>query len=285
MAVMKDITSYSNIMDGTRVTSASDDNVFVSFTTLRMRQDEQTRTSQQTSRSVRPPLIRLLSEFSDTSEVATSLDRFEEELSDLPSGLLTPTSPNDVEKFSSDCSLSSRPRKKLRIARRDEETLLNQKLQRLSKANLVEIINTLVSQRHPELQQEVFKLIPEPNLQDMETNLKLFKRNIFKSFPYRGSHVGSTRDVCNYRRVHSHIVEFKKMCIDQGKQLLEGCLWKIAVEYVLMAWSHISDLPTWDSPSHNSCKTSCYRTLAVQFQKALTQGSYTMKEYQHLRTR
>jgi hypothetical protein len=77
----------------------------------------------------------------------------------------------------------------------------------------------------------------------------------------------------------------QKECIDQGNDLVVSGVWKYAVEYVLMAWSYVDDLPTWDSPAHNTNKASCFKTLAVQFQQALTHGTFSIQEYNVLQIR
>ena len=255
MSVMKDITNYNNIIEGSRNARASD-NIFVSFSTPRPDGSEQT-----TPQSTRP-LIRLLTEIPSNDIDLSSSSFFDQEFGVLPSVLLTPTSPNDVNnlKFSTECCSSARPRKKLRleIDETQERIPLQNKLQSLTKPQLIELVNTLVSERHPELEevrfefalnqfsavlrhytssfvrillsllmfslrlellsnddqqlicsQEFYQLVPEPNLREMEVKIKTLKRNIYKSFPPRGSHVGSARDVYTYRRVSTQIQAFK----------------------------------------------------------------------------
>lgn len=71
----------------------------------------------------------------------------------------------------------------------------------------------------------------------------------------------------------------QKECIGQGNDLVTSGLWKAVMEYVLMAWSYVDDLPTWDSPAHNTSKSSCFKTLAVHFQQALSNGTFSRQEY------
>lgn len=153
---MKDITNHSNIIEGVRSTSPADDNVFVSFS----RPHTPSEAEQRPTRSSRPPLIHLFDSPSHY-EVEASLSQLERDLNNFPSGLLTPTSPNDVDMldFSSECyesTLRPSPSKKLCQELVDDETPLQQKLQRLSKANLIEMLNTLVYRRHPELLKVMF---------------------------------------------------------------------------------------------------------------------------------
>lgn len=156
---MKDITNYTNILEGARSTSPADDNVFVSFSTPRSPQE----TEQRPTRNTRPPLIHLFTNTSSNYEVEASLNQLEHDLNDFPSALLTPTSPNDVDllKFSMDCSSSLRPSPSKKFCGERElendETTLQQQLQRLSKANLIQIINSLVYKRHPELLEVIFQ--------------------------------------------------------------------------------------------------------------------------------
>ncbi|XP_031569234.1 tethering factor for nuclear proteasome sts1-like [Actinia tenebrosa] len=286
MSVLKDRANFNNIIQGLRHTRTSDDNIFVSFSSPRAAGAEQT-TRAQTPRT--PPIIRLLSEISNEEDLMDSSNALEEEFGGLPSVLLTPTSPNDAKssKFNIlDSSSSARPKKKLRVDNHGSKKLsLQNKLQGLTKSQLINLLDTLVCDRHPELEEEIQQLVPEPDLQAMEARLKTLKRSIYKAFPHRGSHVGSTRDSFNYRRVHSHVIAFKKECIDQGNNLVTSGLWTAVMEYVLMAWSNVDDLPTWDNPAHNTSKSSCFKTLAVQFQQALSNGSFTIQEYKMFQTR
>lgn len=139
-------------MEGARSTSPTVDNVFVSFSTPRSLQE-----ATQPSRPTRPQLIQLLSDSPNNYEIAASLNELEHEISFLPSGLLTPTSPNDVNKqnFPMDCSSSClvSPSKKKLCVEGDDETPLYQKLQRLSKSELIDILSTLVYKKHPELRE------------------------------------------------------------------------------------------------------------------------------------
>lgn len=152
----------------------------------------------------------------------------------------------------------------------------------LSKSQLLDLVNTLVMERHPDLEQEVRGLIPEPDLQELEEKLQYFQRNIYKSFPY--TRYGSSRDAFCYRRVSTHLAIFKKVCINLGNTLLSSQLWDSSVSYVLMAWTYVDGMPNWENTAHNKSKEQCFKTLAVQCKKALTRltSSLTQDKCQDL---
>ena len=56
----------------------------------------------------------------------------------------------------------------------------------------------------------------------------------------------------------------------QGQTLLDLQQWELSLSYVLMAWSYVNGMPNWDNPSHNKSKEQCFKALAVQCKKALT---------------
>lgn len=58
--------------------------------------------------------------------------------------------------------------------------------------------------------QEVEKSLPKPDIGHLMDNLEYFRKNIFKSLP--NSRWGSSRDAFCFRRVKTHVENFK-VCI------------------------------------------------------------------------
>ncbi|KAG0717696.1 hypothetical protein GWK47_000848 [Chionoecetes opilio] len=49
--------------------------------------------------------------------------------------------------------------------------------------------------------------------------------------------------------------------VEQCTQLVEAEQWVSLVEYCLLAWSYVRATPIWDSPQHNGCRRTCFKTL------------------------
>ncbi|GAB6027461.1 hypothetical protein CHUAL_001719 [Chamberlinius hualienensis] len=184
-------------------------------------------------------------------------------------------------------SLTSSPAKRVRISSgaatkssSTQDCILA--IKGLSHHQLLDIFVKLV-ERRPDLQQELMEHMPVPDISDLENNLKSLKKNIFKSFPY--TKWGSKRDAFCYRRVSVHLTAFKKTCVDQGKQFLSCNQWTTAIDYVLMAWSYVYDLPDWDNEAHNKLKQSCFKSLATQCMNALKKGKFSQEYYQDIESR
>lgn len=161
MSVLRDRSNFNNIIEGTRHARTPDDNIFVSFSRPRAAGAEQTRRAQATRT---PPIIRLFSEISNNEDLMNSSDSFEEEFGGLPSVLLTPTSPNDAKcsKFNiMDSSSSERPKKKLRIDNQGSQNRLSlqNKLHGLTKTQLINLLENLVCDRHPELEEVSVRIL------------------------------------------------------------------------------------------------------------------------------
>lgn len=48
------------------------------------------------------------------------------------------------------------------------------------------------------------------------------------------------------------------------------------VDYVLMAWSYVRVLPTWDETSHNFLRKECFKMLALHAKYALKNGGMNL---------
>ncbi|XP_068686194.1 uncharacterized protein [Montipora foliosa] len=263
MSVMKDITNLTNFASEDSHESSPERDIFISQVPRRKR------TSKQAA------LDRFLTnedELSGKSESETD--------EAAQSAFMTPeVEPRKKEK--------PQKRKRLRLGGNSRTVgptslALSVTLNGLSKSQLVDLMTTLVTERHPDLEQEVRGLVPEPDLTELEEKLKYLQRNIYKSFPY--TRYGSSRDAFCYRRVNTHLSAFKKECVSQGNTLVSSQLWESTVCYVLMAWTYVDGMPNWDNPAHNKSKEQCFKSLAVQCKKALTKlkNSLTQDKCQDL---
>ncbi|XP_041128486.1 uncharacterized protein LOC121328073 [Polyodon spathula] len=169
--------------------------------------------------------------------------------------------------------------KKQRIINKEEVGLQFQ-LEAVSQQQqqLVELVNSLVI-----LEEREQKTLPFPNLKSLQEELQLKKTNVYRSIPY--TRLGSNRDAHCYRKACPQLLAFKKACIGWGELLLQCNLWESALEFVLNAWRFTSELPQWETSSHNRCKEQCFSALAAQCTTALQQSSIGMKRAIELKRR
>ncbi|XP_014666606.1 PREDICTED: uncharacterized protein LOC106808405 [Priapulus caudatus] len=171
--------------------------------------------------------------------------------------------------------------KKLRLHRPQHHIPLLTQLQGLSHSQLVDTIEQLL-EHHPDLEKELSDILPNPDLHPLEEQLSQLKHNVYRSFP--SVRFGSSRrDSYCYKRVSTHLVAFKKTCLEQGRVLLKAESWLAALEYVFMAWTYTGQLPQWEDHAHNKCKLSCYRGLAVQCMYVLKNAVLEKEQYRDIR--
>ncbi|CAH3175043.1 unnamed protein product [Porites lobata] len=262
MSAMKDITNLTSISSLNGHESSPERDIFVSFEAPSLRRK---RTAKQAS------LHRFVQSSTETlenmsSEEDSSNKSGSEVEGEANSVFMTPESEPRLK-----ASAQKRRRFRLEGSPRNSDSSspeLSRTLYGLSKVQLVDLFNALVTERHPDLEQELQGLIPEPDLKEMEKKLNYLQRKIYKSFPH--SRYGSSSNTFCYRRVNTHLAAFKKECVGQGQTLLDLQLWELSLSYVLMAWSYVNGMPNWDNPSHNKSKEQCFKALAVQCKKALT---------------
>ncbi|XP_041116151.1 uncharacterized protein LOC121321319 [Polyodon spathula] len=177
----------------------------------------------------------------------------------------------------SSCSIIEPSLKKQRISNKEEMGLQFQ-LEALSQQQLVELVNSLVT-----LEEQGQKTLPFTSLKPLQEELQLKKANVYRSIPY--TRLGSNRDAYCYRKACPQLLAFKKTCIGRGELLLQCNLWESALEFVLNAWRFTSELPQWETSSHNRCKEECFSALAAQCTTALQQSSIGMKRAIELKRR
>ena len=76
----------------------------------------------------------------------------------------------------------------------------------LSRTQLVVLIQKMISQ-HPELEEEMQTLLPEPDLQPIDEQLTYLKKNIFKCLP--SSRIASKTDSAAFNKASVHLNAFK----------------------------------------------------------------------------
>lgn len=133
------------------------------------------------------------------------------------------------------------------------------------------IITNLVS-KHPELEDEIKKDLPVPDLGLLEEKLNYLKSNIFKSLPT--SRLTSKTDSPAFSRVATHLGSFKKSVIDQGKILMESQHWGSVLKYVFLTWNYVRATPLWDNMPHNGHRKQCFKALTNFCMTALKKGNF-----------
>ncbi|KAM3585606.1 uncharacterized protein V6R79_022568 [Siganus canaliculatus] len=132
----------------------------------------------------------------------------------------------------------------------------------LSKQQLVQLIRSLIL-----VEQSQEPRILASDLKYLQEDLQLKKTNVYRSIPY--SRFGSNRDAHCYRKAYPHLVAFKVSCQEWGQVLLRNKEWEAVLEHALMAWRYTSELPQWDTASHNTLREQCFSILAAHCLTAL----------------
>ncbi|XP_029925207.1 uncharacterized protein LOC115371793 isoform X2 [Myripristis murdjan] len=132
----------------------------------------------------------------------------------------------------------------------------------LSNQQLVQLIRSLIL-----VEQRQEPKVFTSDLKYLQEDLQLKKMNVYRSIPY--SRFGSNRDAHCYRKAYPHLVAFKVSCQEWGQVLLRNKEWDSVLEHALMAWRYTSELPQWDTVSHNALREQCYSTLAAHCLTAL----------------
>lgn len=142
-------------------------------------------------------------------------------------------------------------------------------LKGLSPTQLIDMIKN-ITHKHPEIEKEIRREMPVPDLAPLEERLSYLKSNIFKSLPT--SRLTSKTDSPAYSRVATHLTAFKKCVVEQGKVLVESQHWESVIQYVMLAWSYVKATPVWDNQPHNAQRKQCFRALTNFCMTALKKG-------------
>ncbi|XP_016328480.1 uncharacterized protein LOC107677926 [Sinocyclocheilus anshuiensis] len=92
-------------------------------------------------------------------------------------------------------------------------------------------------------------------------DLHLKKTSVYRSIPY--SRLASNRDAHCYRKARPHLMAFRRSCQDGGRLLLQNAEWEKLLEFVQAACRYTSELPQWETSTHNALREHCYNTLAA----------------------
>ncbi|XP_052464980.1 uncharacterized protein LOC128021924 [Carassius gibelio] len=87
------------------------------------------------------------------------------------------------------------------------------------------------------------------------------KSSVYRSIPY--SRLGSNRDAHCFRKARPQLMAFRRSCQDGGRLLLQEAQWEKLLEFVQTACRYASELPQWETSSHNALQEHCYNTLAA----------------------
>uniref|UniRef100_A0A0A9WHQ2 Tethering factor for nuclear proteasome STS1 n=1 Tax=Lygus hesperus TaxID=30085 RepID=A0A0A9WHQ2_LYGHE len=139
-------------------------------------------------------------------------------------------------------------------------------LKALSPDQLISVIQNVII-RHPNLEEDIRKNLPAPDLRPIKDKLNELKRNIYKSLP--NSRLTSKTDSPAYNRAATHVLAFKKAVLEEGRHLVSSQQWECVIEYVILAWEQVAATPLWDNPPHNAPRRQCFKFLAAQCMNAL----------------
>jgi len=82
-----------------------------------------------------------------------------------------------------------------------------------------------------------------------------------------------------------HLLLLQKFCTEQLRMLVSFSCWDAVIQYVVIAWKYVHQLPNWDDAAHNKTKLSCFQYLAAQCLSAIGRMSLTVDECASIRQR
>ncbi|CAL1598210.1 unnamed protein product [Knipowitschia caucasica] len=145
----------------------------------------------------------------------------------------------------------------------------------ISKRQLVQLLRSLIL-----VEQSQEPRVLASDLKFLQDDLQLKKANVYRSIPY--SRLGSNRDAHCYRKAYPHLLAFRVSCQEWGQVLLQNKECDVVLEHTLIAWRFTSELPQWDTSSHNTLREQCFSVLASQSQAALQHYRPTASRGQEL---
>lgn len=190
---------------------------------------------------------------------------------ETPSAVFQTPSPDKKEKRSPIAKKIRMNDERSTLESPGQESDLETKMKGLSQSQLINLFSVLMEKR-PEVQTDLEKIIPDPDLAPLEENLSYLKRNIFRALP--NTRLESKTDSLAYNRVSTHLLAFKKAVLDQGKTLTESEHWASVVDYTIMAWGYVKATPVWDNSPHNNIRKHCFKALAANCLQAIKKGSW-----------
>ncbi|TGZ80431.1 nuclear envelope protein-like protein Cut8 [Ascodesmis nigricans] len=166
------------------------------------------------------------------------------------------------ESDSMDHNMDERPvaraHKRKRNALQGRPLPLARKLETIDPTQLINIIKTL-SERHPELTQEMSELCPNPTAATALAKLSEYERNYKEAFPFGGNQAGDYA----YNRVKPALMQMLDALSDFTTAFLPPAESQasISLGFLDAATEMIHRLPTWCNPLHNMSKNTAYEEI------------------------
>ncbi|XP_068733380.1 uncharacterized protein [Montipora capricornis] len=143
---------------------------------------------------------------------------------------------------------------------------------------------SVIIEFNPDMKEVVQAFLEVCDHREMEEKLIQLKQKAIMHIT--DSHVspsGLQHHPWNCFDVPNPLAHFMKVCVIQGDNLLSERQWEDAVYYVLMAWSHVHNIPPKDTLI-NWAKQNCFKLLAERCKRALgmMQNSLTNEKCEDL---
>lgn len=148
--------------------------------------------------------------------------------------------------------------KRIRSAIQGRPLPLSRKLETVDPSVLINILKTL-SDRHPELQDEMAELCPNPTSGTALAKLSEYERNYQEAFPFGGNPAGDYA----YNRVKPALMQMLDALSDFTTAFLPPAESQASVSlgFLDAATELIHRLPNWDNPMHNMSKQTAYEEI------------------------
>ncbi|KAJ6633555.1 hypothetical protein Bhyg_15567 [Pseudolycoriella hygida] len=161
------------------------------------------------------------------------------------------------------------------IAQTNTGVPLTETLKGYTQDQLIAIIGGLIKEQ-PMLEQKIRNELPIPDISQMEEQLNIANKNIYRSLPQ--SRLAKKTDGISYSRAVTHMNTFKKTIMDHTTMLSISENWDALLDYTLMAWAYVRTTPVWDNNSHNACRRYLFKTLASHLFVSLKRGGALLGE-------
>ncbi|OQR78902.1 hypothetical protein BIW11_02644 [Tropilaelaps mercedesae] len=104
--------------------------------------------------------------------------------------------------------------------------------------------------------------ISVPDLARMETKLQQRLRAVQAAQRGTGRHQSLPSPPKFAKKLHPILDEFRQKIASHVESLLKGEQWISGVEYVLLAWPYVRQLPEWREQVQNRSRLACFKLLA-----------------------
>ncbi|XP_003746093.2 uncharacterized protein LOC100897785 [Galendromus occidentalis] len=151
----------------------------------------------------------------------------------------------------------SKPAKRCRLLTKlKDETDPTTALRSLNKDQLLSLLSRAMTDE--EVRAQVSSQIPVPDLQRMEGKLQQRLKIVL-------SCTGGKQQLSpsvSYKKMHPSLDAFKLKVTSHTESLLRGEQWSAGLEYVLLAWPYVRQLPEWRDNIQNRTRLQCFKILA-----------------------